>query len=295
MIDWAHIGSVVANRAQMTAKAIVSVESLTTVGGLVVVWIIEVIVMGWPKSSLYRLLRFSRSARTDVFWTILKILGLNGIILAALSLGLTVASTRAADKFFGFHVLDRVHNPALRCVLYLIGADFVGYWVHRGRHGFGWWWEFHKAHHSATEFNALTTNRGHPFDGVAIITASAVPLALLGGSIGDFVPWLTILAVHAGLTHSMLPWRWGWFGKYVIFPPMGHRVHHSPLPEHRDKNFGGVFPIWDHVFGTYYMGESINEDVGVDDNYQNSRGLWFDMVESTRRSIRTITRRGATK
>jgi sterol desaturase/sphingolipid hydroxylase (fatty acid hydroxylase superfamily) len=88
----------------------------------------------------------------------------------------------------------------------------------------------------------------------------------------------------------MLPWRWGWFGKYVVYPPTGHRVHHSALPEHRDKNFAGIFPIWDHLFGTYYQGEDINEEVGVDDNYQNVRGLWYDMVESARRALRTLRR-----
>jgi sterol desaturase/sphingolipid hydroxylase (fatty acid hydroxylase superfamily) len=289
-LDWAHVGHVAIQRAKVIAFSITSVDSLTTMGGLAIVLAIEVLVLGYRKSSLYRLLHPSRSARTDMFWTLLKVLGLNSIILAAISLGLTVAATRVADKLIGFHVLDRIHNPILRCALFLVGTDFVGYWVHRGRHHIPWWWELHKAHHSATEFNALTTNRGHPFDGVAIVVSSAFPFAMLGGSVGDYVPWLLLLAVHSGLTHSMLPWRWGWFGRYLVYPPTGHRVHHSALPEHRDKNFAGIFPIWDHLFGTYYDGE-INAEVGVDDNYQNEKGLWFDLVESARRALRTLRRR----
>jgi hypothetical protein len=31
-----------------------------------------------------------------------------------------------------------------------------------------------------------------------------------------------------------------------------HRIHHSILPQHRDKNFANWFPIWDILFGTYY-------------------------------------------
>jgi len=31
-----------------------------------------------------------------------------------------------------------------------------------------------------------------------------------------------------------------------------HRIHHSNLPEHMDKNFATMLPLWDILFGTYY-------------------------------------------
>jgi sterol desaturase/sphingolipid hydroxylase (fatty acid hydroxylase superfamily) len=34
--------------------------------------------------------------------------------------------------------------------------------------------------------------------------------------------------------------------------PQVHRIHHSCLPQHFDKNFSVVFPLWDVLFGTYY-------------------------------------------
>jgi len=37
----------------------------------------------------------------------------------------------------------------------------------------------------------------------------------------------------------------------VIDTPSAHRVHHGSNPIYIDKNFGGVFVIWDKIFGTY--------------------------------------------
>ena len=37
---------------------------------------------------------------------------------------------------------------------------------------------------------------------------------------------------------------------WVLNNAQFHRVHHSVLIEHRDKNFSAYFPIWDVIFGT---------------------------------------------
>ena len=38
--------------------------------------------------------------------------------------------------------------------------------------------------------------------------------------------------------------------KYLLVSPQYHRLHHSSLPEHSDKNFGDHLVIWDLLFGT---------------------------------------------
>jgi sterol desaturase/sphingolipid hydroxylase (fatty acid hydroxylase superfamily) len=38
----------------------------------------------------------------------------------------------------------------------------------------------------------------------------------------------------------------------VIASPR-HRWHHTGEAEARDKNFAGLLPLWDILFGTYYM------------------------------------------
>ena len=286
-----RLWSLVSKRARMQAEGWVSKDTLCFLGGIAIVFALEILVLGYKKSSVYRLLHPTQTTRTDIVWIVCKILGLQVFLFAAFSFGLTLVGARLAQKFLGFHLLEHpilADHAVLRIVLYLLWTDFLDYWIHRGRHGFGWWWEFHKGHHSAEEFNAITTARGHPIDGVFIVFAYVIPGAVLGGGIGDLAAVLVISAIHAGLTHSMLPWGWGWFGRYVIYPPTGHRIHHSAIEEHRDRNFGSIFVFWDHLFGTYYNGDVLNEEVGVDDNYQNKKGLLFDLVEPIRRAIRSI-------
>jgi sterol desaturase/sphingolipid hydroxylase (fatty acid hydroxylase superfamily) len=38
----------------------------------------------------------------------------------------------------------------------------------------------------------------------------------------------------------------------VIGGPQYHRIHHSRLTKHQDRNFAAFFPIWDVLFSTYY-------------------------------------------
>jgi sterol desaturase/sphingolipid hydroxylase (fatty acid hydroxylase superfamily) len=283
----------------LIARAPLSTGSLALLAGMALVISAEIVVLSYARSTLYRLLHPTKSTRADIVWFLVRFLGLNSILIGICSLGLTVLTNRLATTYLDFGMLTRIENPLLQGLLFLLATDFTFYWVHRGRHALGWWWEFHKHHHSATEFNAITQARSHPLDNAAIAISVAIPVHLLGGTVGDSLFVLIPLAIHAGLTHSMLPWSWGWFGRYVLYSPIGHRIHHSPLPEHKDKNFGGLFPIWDWMFGTYYKGDRINEEVGVDNNYQNTHGLLFDLTESVRlawgsvKSPAALLRRGA--
>ena len=38
----------------------------------------------------------------------------------------------------------------------------------------------------------------------------------------------------------------------MLAGPQIHRIHHSRMPQHLDRNFAAYFPIWDVIFGTYY-------------------------------------------
>jgi sterol desaturase/sphingolipid hydroxylase (fatty acid hydroxylase superfamily) len=52
--------------------------------------------------------------------------------------------------------------------------------------------------------------------------------------------------IHANLKLSLGPLSW------LVDGPQVHRIHHSQLPQHFDRNFAAFFPIWDVLFGTYY-------------------------------------------
>ncbi len=164
----------VTGRLLAIAQAPFSVDSLTVLAGMALVIAAEIVVLGYAKSSLYRLLHPTKSTRADIVWFLVRIFGLQSLVVAVASLGLTTFSNQLAMKYAGLHVLAKIKDPVLQGVVFVVAFDFISYWVHRGRHAFGWWWEFHKHHHSATEFNAITQARTHPLDGVATALSTVV-------------------------------------------------------------------------------------------------------------------------
>ena len=59
--------------------------------------------------------------------------------------------------------------------------------------------------------------------------------------------------------NAMVP-RWDPFLltslRYVIAGPVFHRWHHTAADRGGSSNFAGTFPIWDLLFGTFYMPEN---------------------------------------
>ena len=80
---------------------------------------------------------------------------------------------------------------------------------------------------------------------------SLFPPALLGFSLEHAVIALELnlfiqFFVHTE-TINRLP---RWF-EFIFNTPSHHRVHHGSNPKQIDTNFGGVFIIWDRLFGSF--------------------------------------------
>lgn len=264
------------------------------VSGMGLVLLLELWLLGWEASSLRRFLHPSRSTWMDLFLWGAKVLGCAGLLASVFSLGLVDLALRGLRGVTGATTVG-FSNPVAQFVWLLVAMDFVKYVMHFLQHKIPLWWEGHKFHHAATEFNVITTARGHPTDFALQLVFLAVPAALLGGSADEFVFLTLLLDMHAGLTHSMLGWNFGWVGRWVLVSPIVHRVHHSDLPEHFDRNFGAVFVIWDRIFGTYYDGPVINTRLDVRDNPYNRAALWRDLLECPRRMLMAIRRAGAAR
>jgi sterol desaturase/sphingolipid hydroxylase (fatty acid hydroxylase superfamily) len=151
--------------------------------------------------------------------------------------------------------------------IYLL-ADFIGYWSHRLFHG-GRWWPFHAVHHSSEELDWLSSVRVHPVNDLVSKFVQVTPLLLLG-----FNPWVTIstapfFTLYAIFLHARIDWDFGPL-RYVLATPMFHRWHHSRQREAWDKNFAGLFPVWDLLFGTFFMPKGrVPEDFGITDPMPN--------------------------
>jgi sterol desaturase/sphingolipid hydroxylase (fatty acid hydroxylase superfamily) len=67
--------------------------------------------------------------------------------------------------------------------------------------------------------------------------------------VAAFVPVLTLYALFL---HADVDWSFGPL-RYVIASPVFHRWHHTSEEEGLDRNFAGMFPFIDVIFGTFYM------------------------------------------
>lgn len=140
----------------------------------------------------------------------------------------------------------------LQLIAFIVLADFLSYWQHRAFHSFGRLWRIHAVHHSSTTLDWLSAARVHPLNDALSTAIVATPLLLLGFSARTLGAYLPLLTLYAIALHANVSWSYGPL-RYVIASPAFHRWHHSNAPEAIDKNFAGLLPLWDALFGTLYL------------------------------------------
>jgi sterol desaturase/sphingolipid hydroxylase (fatty acid hydroxylase superfamily) len=150
----------------------------------------------------------------------------------------------------GFGPLSRQPLWLQTIQIYLI-VDLIGYWTHRLFHT-GKWWPFHAVHHSSEELDWLGSIRVHPVNDLVNKLAQVTPILLLGFNPVVTLSTAPVLTFYAIFLHANVNWDFGPL-RSVIATPVFHRWHHSRDREAWDKNFAGLFPFWDILFGTYYM------------------------------------------
>lgn len=148
-------------------------------------------------------------------------------------------------------------QPVLPQLLeFLVLADFISYWTHRAFHWFGPMWRFHAVHHSSTELDWLASARVHPVNDALSHAMSATPLLLLGFSAGAFAAYVPFLTLYAIMLHANVSWSFGRL-RLILASPTFHRWHHTSEAEGLDKNFAGLLPVYDWLFGTLYMPQGV--------------------------------------
>lgn len=138
----------------------------------------------------------------------------------------------------------------------VLAADFMYYWQHRAGHESRVLWCVHSVHHSSPEFN-LTTAFRLPWLGHISGWLFSLPLILAGFSVAHVIIGNALVLLYQYWIHTESIGKLGWFDKFFN-SPSNHRVHHGSNKLYHDKNYGGIFMIWDRLWGTY---ESESEKV----------------------------------
>ncbi|MDQ3069740.1 MAG: sterol desaturase family protein [Acidobacteriota bacterium] len=134
----------------------------------------------------------------------------------------------------------------------LLVADFTQYWVHRMFHAVPLLWPFHAIHHSAEEMDWLAGSRLHLVDVIVTRGLTYVPVFVLGFTREALTIYVFIVAAQATFIHANV--RWEFRGvRRLLATPSFHHWHHAAEREAIDKNFAVHTPIWDMLFGTYYL------------------------------------------
>src|SRR4051794_16947738 len=172
-----------------------------------------------------------------------------------------------AEELIAFY--DNGHGPLsvlplwLQAVLFLLLADFMMYWLHRGFHRRGVW-KYHAIHHSSEDVDWISAARFHPVN-LLLGTIGVDVILLMAGISPNVILWVGPFNIfHSAFVHANLNWTLGPF-KYVLATPVFHRWHHTSMEAGGNTNFAGTFPVWDILFGTWRMPENtLPDNYGID-------------------------------
>lgn len=131
----------------------------------------------------------------------------------------------------------------------IVGVDFAYYWFHRVSHRVNFIWATHVVHHQSEEYNLAVALRQSLFQGL-LNAPFYLPLALLGVPPVVFVGAATLDTLYQFWIHTRIIGKLG-VVEWVMNTPSHHRVHHGINPKYIDKNYAGIFIVWDRMFGTF--------------------------------------------
>lgn len=155
--------------------------------------------------------------------------------------------------------------------------DLSYYWNHRMGHTLNISWASHVVHHSSEEYNLSTALRQTSVPNI-IGWVFYLPIALLGfppivlATVGS-LNLLYQFWVHTQHINRMPDWY-----EAIFVTPSNHRVHHGKNKVYIDKNHGGVFILWDRLFGTFQK-ELAHEKVifGISTQLGTWNPIWGNM------------------
>jgi alkylglycerol monooxygenase len=127
--------------------------------------------------------------------------------------------------------------------------DFCYYWNHRLGHEISVLWAAHSVHHQSEEYNLSTALR-QTSSSFIFGWIFYVPLFLLGFPADVLVTVAAVNLIYQFWVHTQQIRKLGVLDR-VFVTPSNHRVHHAQNAAYIDKNYGGIFVLWDRLFGSF--------------------------------------------
>ena len=175
-------------------------------------------------------------------------------------------------------------------------VDLCYYWSHRMSHEVNLLWAGHVVHHQSEEYNLSVALRQATI-GKLFTWIFYLPLALIGVPWRLFVTCYGINLIYQFILHTRAVGKLGAPIEGMMNTPSHHRVHHGVNPKYQDRNYAGVFIVFDKWFGTFEVEDDAEPVVygttkpleswnPVAANLQVFRYLWQDLKQVSRWSDR---------
>lgn len=143
----------------------------------------------------------------------------------------------------------------------MLVVDFGDYWAHRLQHRVEWLWRRHAIHHAVTEFSLFGAATIHWIDtpfvvlpGFFVLGAAGVGPVVAAATIIAWFALSTMLHVNAKLSLGPLD--------RIFQVPGVHHLHHE-VGFNLAVSFGGVFCVFDRLFGTFRSDGDFAQPVGI--------------------------------
>ena len=232
-------------------------RSIILVGGLTLFWALE---GGIP------LMRFDykkwNHALPNLFFT-----GTTIIINFILAFLLLNPSDWTVINQFG--ILNWIPSLPLWLEI-LIGVmllDLIGaYLAHWAEHKIKPLWMIHLVHHSDHKVDTTTANRHHPLESFVRFGFTLFGVFIIGTDMGIVMMYQSLSLILTQFNHAniKLPKKIDLMISYFLVSPDMHKTHHHYRLPYTDSNFGNIFSIWDHIFGTFLPFDRKKLIYGVD-------------------------------
>ncbi|MCX7295630.1 MAG: sterol desaturase family protein [Hyphomicrobiales bacterium] len=249
---------------QVAGQTVLKIVPITIALGLVFA-----VLTHWSACNPGQVWWRKREIATDILYWFLIPMGARFVRIGLMVMGAAyIYGIHGSDALIAFY--DDGFGPLAQlplwaqALVFLVVSDFLSYWFHRLYHG-ATMWKYHAIHHSSSEVDWISAARFHPVNillGTVLIDVGL----LLAGISPNVMLWVgPFTTASSAFVHANLNWTLGPF-KYVMAGPVFHRWHHTAADRGGSSNFAGTFPIWDLMFGTWYMPENEMPDAyGVDD------------------------------
>ena len=167
-----------------------------------------------------------------------------GAFSAALTFGLYVWT------FDNIRPLKWSTNAIWEWIVCTLLVDLGYYWLHRTSHRVQMFWATHIVHHQSEEYNLAVALR-QPWFSQFHTWLFYIPLAVLGLPPEVWVGSYAVNLLYQFWIHTEAIDRMPRWFEAVMNTPSHHRVHHATNPRYLDRNYAGVFIVWDKMFGTF--------------------------------------------